>query len=106
MYKCVPRTIRTWVKKSGQSLPEKYTNKILVLLGMEECKPVSTPGLPENDIVDGDEEDANGKDVSVFRSGTGLALYLRNYLFDIQNAVCHLTQELKKPSRRGMRRLR
>ena len=28
MYKCVPRTIRTWVKKSGQSLPEKYTNNV------------------------------------------------------------------------------
>ena len=28
MYKCVPRTIRTWVKKSGQSLPEKYTNNL------------------------------------------------------------------------------
>ena len=28
MYKCVPRTIRTWVKKSGHSLPEKYTNNL------------------------------------------------------------------------------
>ena len=28
MYKCVPRTIRTWVKKSGHSLPEKYTNNV------------------------------------------------------------------------------
>ena len=28
MYKCVPGTIRTWVKKSGHSLPEKYTNNL------------------------------------------------------------------------------
>ena len=28
VYKCVPKTIRTWVKKSGHSLPRNYTNNL------------------------------------------------------------------------------
>ena len=76
----------------------KYVKAALKSMGMEECKPLSTPGAQADDKVKTDET-ANA---TLYRRVTAILNYLSQDRPDISFAVMKLTTRMANPTADGM----
>ena len=97
-----------WTTEGVHLMPDpKHIENLAGLLGVKGAKPSPTPcsrasGRGQRDVL----EPLTAAEATVFRRGTGIALYLGPDRFDLQFATKELAQDMQMPSKLSMMRLR
>ena len=97
-----------WTTEGVHLMPDpKHIENLASLLGVKGAKPSPTPcsratGRGQRDVL----EPLTAAEATVFRRGTGIALYLGPDRFDLQFATNELAQDMQMPSKLSMMRLR
>ena len=102
------RRILRWLEEGVHVAPDaKHVEKLASLLEVKGAKPSPTPssratGRGQRDVL----ELLTAAEATVFRRGTGIALYLGPDRVDQKFATKELTQDMQTPSKLSMLRLR
>ena len=102
------RRILRWSPEGVHLAPDaKHVENLASLLEVNGAKPSPTPssratGRGQRDVL----EPLAGAEATVFRRGTGIALYLGPDRFDLQFATKELAQDKQTPSKLSMLRFR
>ena len=102
------RRILRWSEEGVHMAPDaKHVENLASLLEVKGAKPSPTPssrttGRGQRDVL----ELLTAAEATVFRRGTGIALYLGPDRFDLQFATKELAQDMQTPSKLSMLRLR
>ena len=85
-----------------------YTDDLLKTLGLESCKPVSTPHSNEEqwDLAESEQPRMEPADHSLYRRGVGLCMYVMRDRPDIAWTTRDLSQDLAGPAYGALKRLR
>ena len=83
----------------------KYTIKILVILELQDCKPVDTP-IVDLPMIEDEEFPCDPEEASKFRQCIGIGRFIRNFLPMINFAIKVLSTRLQKPTLADMIRLK
>ena len=60
-----------------------YADNMLAMLGMESCKPTSTPMVRKESAANDDEEMLEGSGAETYRSVVGILMYFKRHRFDL-----------------------
>ena len=86
---------------------ERYTDKVLKLLDMADCKAKATPMRREtSEEASSDSPLLETSDATMYRSAVGVLIYVSADKPDIQFTVKTLTTEMQAPTLRGLGRLK
>ena len=85
---------------------EKYAVDVVVSLGLQDCKPVSTPIVKTRDPKDEEDPLTDAEQITLYRHCVSVARFLRNYRPDTNYAVKELSHGLQKPNEEDMKRLK
>ena len=85
---------------------DAYADNMLTMMGMESCKPTSTPMVRKEPAANGDEEMLEGKQAETYRSVMGILVYFMRHRFDLQYAAKSLAMASSSPTKGHMRRLK
>ena len=102
------RRIFRWSSEGVHMAPDaKHVENLASLLEVKGAKPSPTPrsratGRGQRDVL----ELLTAAEATMFRRGTGIALYLGPNRFDLQFATKELAQDMQTPSKMSMLRLR
>ena len=102
------RRILRWSEEGVHMAPDaKHVENLANLLEVKGAKPSPTPssrgtGRGQRDVL----ELLSAAEATVFRRGTGIALYLGPDRFDLQFATKELAQDMQTPGKLSMLRLR
>ena len=84
---------------------DAYVDK-LAMLGMESCKPTSTPMVRKGSAANDDQEMLEGSEAETYRSVVGILMYLKRHRFDLHYAAKFLTMASSSPTKGHMPRLK
>ena len=83
---------------------DAYVDNMPAMLGMEGCKPTSTPIVRKESAANGDGEMLEGPEAETYRSVVGILMYFKRHRFDLRCAAKSLASS--SPIRGHMRRLK
>ena len=66
---------------------DAYVDNMLAMLGMESCKPPTTPMVRKESAANGDEEMLEGSEAETYRSVVGILMYFKRHSFDLHYAA-------------------
>ena len=66
---------------------DAYVDNMLAMLGMESCKPTSTPMVRKESAANDDQEMLNGSEAETYRSVVGILMYFKRHRFDLHHAA-------------------
>ena len=58
-------------------------DNMLAMLGMEGCKPTSTPMVRKGSAANGDKEMLEGSETETYRSVVGILMYYKRHRFEL-----------------------
>ena len=76
------------------------------MLGMESCKPTSTPMVRKEFASNDDQEMLEGSEAETYRSVVGILMYFKRHRFDLHYAAKSLAMASSSPTKGHMRRLK
>ena len=84
---------------------DAHVDNMLTLMGMESCKPTSTPTGRKESAANGDEEMLEGSEAETYRSVVGILIYFKSHRFDLHYAAKSLAMSSSSPTKGHMRRM-
>ena len=78
---------------------DAYVDKTLAILGMESCKPASTPIVRRESAANDDEEMLQGSEAETYRSVVSMLMYFKRHRFDLHYAAKSLAMASSSPSK-------
>ena len=81
-------------------------DNMLAMLGMESCKPTSTPMVRKESAANVDQEMLEGSEAETYRSVVGMLMYFKRHRFDLHYAAKSLAMSSSSPTKGHMRRLK
>ena len=88
------------LKSKGASV-----DNMLTMLGMESCKPTSTPMVRKESAANGDVEMLEGSKAETYRSVVGILMYFKRHRFDLHYGAISLAMTSSSPTNLHLRRL-
>ena len=85
---------------------DAHVDNMLTMLGMESCKPTSTPMVRKESATNGDEETLEGSEAETYRTVVGILMYFKRHRFDLHYAAKSLALASSSPTKGHMRRLK
>ena len=85
---------------------DTYVDNMFTMLGMESCKPTSTPMVRKESVANDDQEMLEGSEAETYRSVVGILMYFKRHRFDLHNAAKSLAMASSSPTKGHMRRLK
>ena len=85
---------------------DAYVDNMLAMLGMESCKPTSTPMVRKESAANDDQEMLEGSEAETYRSVVGILMYFKRHRFDLHYAAKSLAMASSSPTKGHMRRLK
>ena len=83
---------------------DAYVDNMLAMLGMESCKPTSTPMVRKESAANDDQEMLEGSETETYRSVVGILRYFKRHRFDLHYAAKSLAVASSSPTKGHMRR--
>ena len=78
---------------------DAYVDNMLSLMGMESCKPTSSPMVRKESAANDDEEMLEGSEAETYRSVVGILMYFKRHRFDLQYASKSLALASSSPTK-------
>ena len=85
---------------------DAYVDNMLAMLGMESCKPTSTPMVRKESAANGDQEMLEGSEAETYRSVVSILMYFKRHRFDLRCAAKSVAMAISSPTKGHMRRLK
>ena len=85
---------------------DAFVDNMLAMLGMESCKPTSTPMVRKESAANDDQEMLEGSEAETYRSVVGILMYFKRHRFELHYAAKSLTMASSSPTKGHMRRLK
>ena len=81
---------------------DTYVDNMLTMLGMESCKPTSTPMVRKESVANDDQEMLEGSEAETYRSVVGILMYFKRHRFDLHYAAKSLAMASSSPTKGHM----
>ena len=85
---------------------DAYVDNMLAMLGMDSCKPTSTPMVRKESVADDDQEMLEGSEAETYRSVVDILTYFKRHRFDLHSAAKSLAMASSSRTKGHMRRLK
>ena len=82
---------------------DTYVDNMLTMLGMESCKPTSTPMVRKESVADDDQEMLESSEAETYLSIVGILMYFKRHRFDLHYAAKSLAMANSSPTKGHVR---